>query len=618
MEGYCFDQLFRCNGVYDCPGREDEAGCSEYSCPGMYRCRDSAICLNHEYVCDNFVQCPQYDDELFCNLACPVNCTCYGLSFTCPSDFSAQNFTNLRYLDASGSGLTTRRLKHNVMLIYLSLARCGLYHLGNITLPNLRSLELSNNNIRVITVDDLGHVPQLQTLILAGNPLTSTLLSSKELKNHTVILQVLDLSRVALPVLNVDTHMPYLQSLNLSGTGLDHLQGTGFQSLSNLRVIDLRGCPLSHFPHSAFGGLAQLRTMYADSWRLCCRAALPVGFNPLDCHAPEDIVSSCERLLKNVLHVVLVSMYTTAALVGNVIGFVLQVFIKTEDSGKKNVLLPHLHVSDFLMGMYLVFIAMADHLYQGHYLWEDISWRNGVACKSSAFFFLLSSVMSPCMVSLVTVEKLIKMRFPNRQLHSTYVHVAGAISWAFGFLLALVLILISNMRLQGPSGICIPILFTEESEGFYHGVTVIFPCVLYSLVAVAQIYIYIKSRPNIMAALDSDRDSSEERSARRFLPVALCGCVCRMSLGMLAWPLSHAAAMSQADKVTATVLALPFTSALHPLFYAYSVLRERQQHARDKRLLHYLVAKKKAQGLNARATQQKDTKESVASGDRSL
>ncbi|XP_025083281.1 sortilin-related receptor-like [Pomacea canaliculata] len=31
----------RCNGVFDCPGKQDETACDTYTCPGYYRCRSS-------------------------------------------------------------------------------------------------------------------------------------------------------------------------------------------------------------------------------------------------------------------------------------------------------------------------------------------------------------------------------------------------------------------------------------------------------------------------------------------------------------------------------------------------------------------------------------------------
>ena len=73
-------------------------------------------------------------------------------------DDEAERFPEVRYLDASGSGLTTAELGHNVMLIHLSLAGCGLRRLHT-TLPNLRSLDISQNKLGVISANDLSAVP---------------------------------------------------------------------------------------------------------------------------------------------------------------------------------------------------------------------------------------------------------------------------------------------------------------------------------------------------------------------------------------------------------------------------------------------------------------------------
>ncbi|PVD27174.1 hypothetical protein C0Q70_12328 [Pomacea canaliculata] len=80
-DGYCLPVYVRCNGVYDCPDREDEANCQVYTCPGFYRCRASTVCVHIDHMCDGRPQCPQHDDELFCDLSCPLGCLCQGLAF---------------------------------------------------------------------------------------------------------------------------------------------------------------------------------------------------------------------------------------------------------------------------------------------------------------------------------------------------------------------------------------------------------------------------------------------------------------------------------------------------------------------------------------------------------
>ena len=79
-------------------------------------------------------------------------------------DDEAERFPEVRYLDASGSGLTAAELGHNVMLIHLSLAACGLRRLHNTTLSNLRSLDISQNKLGVMSANDFNGVPAQPSL----------------------------------------------------------------------------------------------------------------------------------------------------------------------------------------------------------------------------------------------------------------------------------------------------------------------------------------------------------------------------------------------------------------------------------------------------------------------
>ena len=274
-DGYCFELVFRCNGVDDCPEGEDELRCSDYQCPGLYRCRDSRICVLVQSLCDGFALCPQRDDELYCKLQCPKACACYGLAFKCSYVFAVQDFLEMRYLDASDSHLSLQQLSRNKPLVYLSLARCALDELGNVTLPNLHTLDLSDNHLREVTFKQLSSFKNLRTLVMSGNPLSSPFSATGDTSPLGLI--VLDLSRVPLPVLSLGAHLPHLQRLNLSATGVQHLQEPGFQPLTSLRVLDVRGCPLSLFPRRLFHGLRQLRRVHSDTYRMCCHATLPAG-----------------------------------------------------------------------------------------------------------------------------------------------------------------------------------------------------------------------------------------------------------------------------------------------------------------------------------------------------
>ena len=230
---HCLPVYVRCNGVYDCPGRQDEASCDSYTCPGFYRCRGSKVCLHPDHVCDGWNHCPQQDDEWFCAPSCPAACTCQGLSFTCRRGFPVDAYPDVRYLDASGSGLSPARLHGNAMLVYLGLRRCGLARLDLPALPNLNIMDLSHNHIPAVTLEHLGRVSNLRLLSLTGNPLTS-LFTSQDTPDSVKTfpkLRIIDLSLVRIPYLDTGIFTPFsgLTTLNLSDSATEEVSGGWFQ-----------------------------------------------------------------------------------------------------------------------------------------------------------------------------------------------------------------------------------------------------------------------------------------------------------------------------------------------------------------------------------------------------
>ena len=205
-DGYCLPVFVLCDGVNDCPAKEDEAECdSSTTCVGFYRCRASLVCLHPQHVCDGVPQCPQRDDELLCRLHCPDVCTCHGLAFVCRRQFNVQEHRDLRYLDVRGTGMSPQELQDHDMLIYLSLAKCGLKETGNLSFPNLHSLDLSTNSLVSAAFHSLGNLRNLHHLTLSENPMTSifsdSLVSNCSLR-HMIVL---DLSGISINSLDVNS-----------------------------------------------------------------------------------------------------------------------------------------------------------------------------------------------------------------------------------------------------------------------------------------------------------------------------------------------------------------------------------------------------------------------------
>ena len=440
--GYCLPVFVRCNGVKDCPGQEDEARCRFFTCPGFYRCLNSKVCLHPDHVCDGVFHCLKRDDELFCDLRCPQWCTCYGSAFFCSQRFMTDRESSLRFLDVSGSRMSPRDVARYEMLVYLSLSACGLSFLHSLTLSNLRTLDVSHNYLSTISTQDLQGLAFLQHLVLADNPVMSLFNSNTSAVVHDSLL-TLDLAHTPLQQndLKFLSIFPNVRKLNFSLCGIGGIAGPALQAVPSLVEIDLRGCPMLSFQRGLFKDLDKLEQVFTDNTKLCCPALLPAHFNLLNCHAPFDEISSCKALLRSSVYRVCLSILATFALSGNAASFVFRVFSKIKKTKLAfGVFVTHLCVSDFLMGVYLAIIGVADLVYLGSYLWNDSHWRFSSACTFAGFLSMLSCEVSAFVACLITVDRFLVLRSPFGQIRfsKTTAHVAATAAWSVGVVIAAV------------------------------------------------------------------------------------------------------------------------------------------------------------------------------------
>ena len=587
---YCLPVYVICNGVNDCPGWEDERKCSDFVCPGFYRCRASHICLHPSHLCDGVFQCPQHDDDVFCNFACPDDCTCYGNSFFCTARFPVHLYPDLRYLEGRGSNMTPADVTNNLFLVHLGLAFCAIYTADFPTLSNLQSLDLSDNKLTTITTHLLLYFRQLKSLSLAGNPLTI-----HGLFNGTMFpsLNVLDISRVTMRQIEVSMMavFPNLLSVNLSNCNTEKVSDGGFRSLSKLRELDLRGCPMLEFPSDIFQGLEALQRVYADNYKLCCPDTLPVDFNINNCLASSDHLSSCENLLRSNVYRILLAGFGTLSLLGNFASVIYRFVVNASGKSGFGVFVTHLCVSDFLMGVYLGIIGVADRLYQGTYLWKDAEWKGSAMCQLAGFLSLLSSEVSAFIICLITLDRFLVLRFPFSQLRfqNRSAHMACVMAWCAGLVLAAVPLLpfTSHWNFYGQTGICIPLPITHtdfagQKYSFY--VMIVLNFALFLVIAVGQIVVYWAIRSNSMSSTDTSRKSKELTIARRLMTIVVSDFLCWFPIGVLGLLASNGVAISGEVNVMMAIIALPLNSALNPFLYTLNIILERRRRAKENRL----------------------------------
>ena len=590
----------RCNGVYDCPGREDEDDCDNYKCLGFYRCRGSKVCLHPADVCDenSVAQCPLGDDELLCDFTCPDNCTCYGLAVYCDRRFPFHSVTQLRFLEARGSGLTLADVASNKILIHLGLGSCGLREVSNSTFPNIRSLDISDNLLTRIGGYLFQNLPNLQSLIVSGNPLVSCFLTDADRDYSFDSVKSIEMSRVPLSTLDFNAFAPFpnLQTLNLSGNGIEHLYSQGLSPLTRLISLDARGCPVTYFSRDAIRGLRNLKTMRADSYKLCCPEVLPSGFNLINCHAPSDEISSCDSLLRSDAYRLVLSVFAVLALIGNLGSFAYRVIVHKAGSALGFVVfVTHLSVSDFLTGLYLAIIGVADRVYKGSYLWEDVSWRNSTACNVAGFLFLTSSETSTFVLFLVTLDRFLVLNFPcsGFHFHQRSAHLACIVGWLVGAVLSVTPLLpamTSNWQLYGQNGICIPLPITQEKrfpgQMYSFNVMIVLNFTLFLLILVGQLSVYLKVRARELddsaaSAKSKKQKSTDLDAARRLFSVVMSDFLCWFPVGLLGLRSAAGFPVSGDVNVAMVMLVLPFNSALNPFLYAYNVFRERRRREKE-------------------------------------
>ena len=556
------------------------------------------MCVHSDHLCDNVKSCPENDDELLCNATCPHGCVCLGLSFFCSQTFPVADYLDLRSLDVSGTDMKPSSLSENSLLIHVSFVDCGLQKVTFPRLRNLRSLDLRNNQLFSLYVDAFANLTNLKVLNMAQNPVSFFILPT--VKGGSVSVETLDLSSIRMSEMNTNLSamFPNIQTLNLSGNGIDSVTGKGFRTMKKLQHVDLRGSPITSFSRDMFRGLKDLSAVYADNYKLCCPDILPDGFNLANCWASSDEISSCQALLRSNIYRSSLAIFSVLALLGNLGSFVYRVFLQgvTKKQGFV-VFVLHLNVADFVMGVYLAVIGVADRMYKGSYLWQETIWKNSAPCKMAGFLSFLSSEVSAFIICLIAIDRAIVIRFPftDYRFQRRSAHAACFVVWVVGLLLALVPLMpfTVHWNFYGQTGICIPLPITRVNfpgQDYSFGVMIILNFVIFLIIAVIQAFIYMAVRSQRMAITDPTQPAtSSQRSkdliiASRLATVTLSDFLCWFPVGLLGVLASSGVTISGEVNVAMAIFVLPVNSAINPFLYTLNLILERRRKAREGRL----------------------------------
>ena len=583
---FCLPVFVRCNGVYDCPGHEDEEGCDMYTCPGFYRCRASSICIHTTHICDDWPLCPQQDDELLCNRSCPRQCTCHGLAFFCSHVFAAHQYPDLRYLDVRGSGMKLHQLDENYMLIHLSLARCRVTEISNSTFHHLHSLDLSDNLLTEVSVHHFGLMPQLNVLFLSGNPLTSvfTTAASSITKLHKIT--VLDLSNVKIHSVDSSlfTVFPQLHTLNLSHSGAELKWNSSRLPMVSLRELDLRGCMIAEISQDVLRGFLHLQLLHTDNFKLCCPSVLPPRFDLDLCHVAGDDISTCDDLLGSMPYQPAVAVLATLTLLGNAASLTVRVGVgSTWRLSSGGVVLTHLSVADLGTGLHLVTLGLADRLLAGQYAWKDNTWKRGVVCHMAGVLAMSCRQAATFFITILTLDHCLRYNvYLTYRLTPAKVKVICLVIWVSSLLLAVVP-LMSQWRFFGQQALCVPLphkMSGSIESQYAHGVMVQVHFIMFILCSVFEVISSACSR-----AVKSNCASNDHCPKNyQYVELGMLASGFLYTIACLVPTVSHTD--SHKDTHTALVyFGSVVSSAMNPYLHLYGVRAERRQRIKEERLL---------------------------------
>ena len=139
---YCIPWNYICDGKWDCPSDLDEQnGCGhKKGCNGMYKCKNSQICIHPGSICDGLHDCSHGDDENFCevkDLQCPNNYKCLLYTLLCHDTFITNEFL---FFNVSYEVIFMEK----VPIFYGGLSNLLQRNIPNVRLLTIKKCNLSN------------------------------------------------------------------------------------------------------------------------------------------------------------------------------------------------------------------------------------------------------------------------------------------------------------------------------------------------------------------------------------------------------------------------------------------------------------------------------------------
>ena len=470
---YCIPWSCVCDGKWDCPRGLDENDCSQSrNCTNMYKCRNSIKCIHLGNICDQVKDCPSGDDEYVCSLhekVCPIFCHCLGFAIYCKnltSQSSSKNTDQLLfhviYIEFGDKIAVRHFLKSTQIITIIRITRnnfdmiCKIFPFTNNTLM----YDASYNQVKKLQKYCFNGLYHLKILILIHNKISLiTFLSFLTLMNLTL----LDLSNNRISVVNTDCIIKGVKIHLLI------LQNTSEKVSFSKPLISVN--------------IQFLKVNYYD---ICC-----VLNDESYCMAKRPWHTSCSDLLSNMI--IKLSFYSVSVVIIVCSGTSLVIQILQLNKNKLTkaaftLTVASVNVLDITYAMYIILLSVVDVLYKETIGLYQSWWQSSIMCYISSAIVQNYCMLSPCLICLIALERLMVVLYPIDTSFKDTKYVAKCIFFlwinclSFNILLTVRKQIISE-RLT--NNICFP--FVDPSSSI--PITMISMCFIMTLQSTATLFI---------------------------------------------------------------------------------------------------------------------------------
>ncbi len=377
---FCIPWSYVCDHKWDCPQGFEEQNCRPTrTCEGLYKCKQSHTCIHLNDVCNGVTDCPLKEDESLCSLSgivCPVGCKCLMFALFCH---------NLRQITVS-----CIRLPFHVVTIKESKAQPFRMLLGCITFFSV--LAIGHNNIDTLC----SHVPSTQHAVIvdAGFNQISKINSGCFHESPTLTIVRLNNNNLT----HIDTFafnmLKSLAVLDLSFNKISVLPGC-WKGTDKIQVLLLHGNRIELSEDNVITS-EKLKYLKGDKYSLCC------SLSPVRCLVEKPWFFSCTDLLPGLnikISFYLESLFVIVFSGTSQVLRVQELYKNKFHHWAFGSTVFAVNAVDITCGVYLTIISVQDAISDNMFALHESEWKSSSLCFLEFAVLLNFNLLSPILLS---------------------------------------------------------------------------------------------------------------------------------------------------------------------------------------------------------------------------